>query len=418
MRITIITFGTQGDVRPMVALAEGLARAGHTPVLVADPEFAPLTVGRGIEFRPLSGDIRSSTASEELKALFTRGSNPAELSRMMARLAVQHSESWAAQFLEAARGSDGIIAIGMGFFIGLSIAEKLGIPAIGAGLQPVSPTVRFPPPLIPPPRRPLPGIVNRSLHIAMRQLVWLNFRRMVNQARRKVLGLGPWSLVHPGQVMVERRWPVIYGFSPVVVPPPEDWPDVIKVTSFWFLDEGRAWDPPAGLRDFLGAGPPPVYVGFGSMGGFDAAETTRLVLQALKGRRAVLAAGWGGLDRSALPDTVHFVDSAPHDWLFPRMSAVVHHGGAGTTGAALRAGVPMVTVPFLGDQPFWGWRMEMLGVAPPPIPRKQLTAQNLAAALAATDKPGPRTRAEQLGGLIRAEDGVGQAVRVIEGALR
>ncbi|MBZ4417377.1 glycosyltransferase [Myxococcus sp. RHSTA-1-4] len=415
MRITIITFGTEGDVRPMVALAEGLARAGHTPVLVADPAFAPLTEGRGIEFKPLSGDIRATTASSEMEALFTRGLNPAELSRMMARLAIDHSESWAEQFLAAARGSDAIIAIGLGFFIGLAIAEKLGIPAIGAGLQPVSPTGRFPPPLIPPPRRPLPGVVNHSLHVAMRQLVWLSFRRMVNQARRNVLGLGPWSLVHPGHVMLKRRWPVLYGFSPVVVPPPSDWPDLIKVTGYWFLDGANHWKPPAALLDFLDAGPAPVYVGFGSMGGFDPVETSRLVVRALNGRRAVLAAGWGALDRNALPDTVHFLESAPHDWLFPRMSAVVHHGGAGTTAAALRAGVPMVTVPFLGDQPFWGWRMEQLGVAPGAIPRKQLTAENLAAAIAATGRPGLRERAEQLGGLIRAEDGVARAVRIIEG---
>ncbi|WP_233583264.1 glycosyltransferase, partial [Corallococcus sp. CA053C] len=267
------------------------------------------------------------------------------------------------------------------------------------------------------PRRPLPGFVNRSLHVAMRQLVWLGFRRMVNQARRNVLGLGPWSLVHPGHVMLERRWPVVYGFSPAVVPPPPDWSDLIKVTGYWFLDEARTWVPPVGLLDFLNAGPAPVYVGFGSMGGFDAAETSRLVVQALNGRRAVLAAGWGGLDRKALPENVHFVDSAPHDWLFPRMAAVVHHGGAGTTAAALRAGVPMAVVPFLGDQPFWGWRMEQLGVAPRPIPRKQLTAQNLATAIAATDSPGMRARAEHLGATIRSEDGVGQAVRIIEAAL-
>jgi sterol 3beta-glucosyltransferase len=418
MRVTLITFGTQGDVRPMVALAEGLARAGHTPVLVADPEFAPLAEGRGIEFKTLSGDIRATTASADMEALFTRGRNPAELSRMMARLAIEHSESWAAQFLEAARGSTGVIATGLGFFIGLAIAEKLGIPTIAAGLQPVSPTGSFPPPLIPPPRRPLPGIINRSLHVAMRQLVWLSFRRMVNQARRNVLGLGPWSLIHPGQVMLERQWPVVYGFSPAVVPPPPDWPELIHVTGYWFLEGASTWQPPAGLLDFLGAGAPPVYVGFGSMGGFDSTETTRLVVRALNGRRAVLAAGWGGLDRQALPENVYFLDSAPHDWLLPRMSAVVHHGGAGTTAAALRAGVPMVIVPFLGDQPFWGWRMEQLGVAPRPIPRKQLTAENLAAAIAATDGAGMRTRAEQLGTTIRAEDGVTRAVRVIESALR
>ncbi|WP_369333656.1 glycosyltransferase [Corallococcus sicarius] len=103
MRVTLITFGTQGDVRPMVALAEGLARAGHTPVLVADPEFAPLVAGRGIEFAPLAGDIRATTARADMEALFTRGHNPTELSRMMARLAIEHSESWASQFLAAAR---------------------------------------------------------------------------------------------------------------------------------------------------------------------------------------------------------------------------------------------------------------------------------------------------------------------------
>jgi UDP:flavonoid glycosyltransferase YjiC (YdhE family) len=167
--------------------------------------------------------------------------------------------------------------------------------------------------------------------------------------------------------------------------------------------------------DFLQSGPPPVYIGFGSMAGRDPERRAEIALEALKrsGQRGVLLTGWGGLQPRDLPDDVYAVDSVPHDWLFPQMAAVVHHGGAGTTAAGLRAGTPTVIVPFFGDQPFWGRRVAELGVGPAPIPQKQLSVERLAAAIrTAAGDPAMRARAQELGRRIRQEDGVARAVEV------
>jgi len=210
--------------------------------------------------------------------------------------------------------------------------------------------------------------------------------------------------------------PILYGFSPAVVPTPTDWPAFVHPTGYWFLDAPRDWRPPVALSAFLAAGPPPVYVGFGSMRNRQPQVVTALVVEALEraGQRGVLHSGWDGLAELRLPETIFPVDSIPHDWLFPRMAAIVHHGGAGTTAAALRAGRPAVVVPFFADQPFWARRVYELGVGPYPLPRARLTAARLADAItAAVYDPTMLERAVALGERLRAEDGVSEAVRVL-----
>jgi UDP:flavonoid glycosyltransferase YjiC (YdhE family) len=209
----------------------------------------------------------------------------------------------------------------------------------------------------------------------------------------------------------------LYGYSPHLVPKPPDWGDNHHVTGFWFFGATPGWAPPPGLEDFLAAGPPPVYVGFGSMHNRDAAAVTALVHEALgrAGQRGVLYTGWGGLREVPRSDRVFAVGAVPHDWLFPRVAAAVHHGGAGTVAASLRAGVPSVLVPFMADQPFWARRVFALGAAPPPVPRKRLTAERLTAAIhAAVTDPAIRRNAADLGGKVRAEDGVDRAVEMFE----
>jgi UDP:flavonoid glycosyltransferase YjiC (YdhE family) len=192
------------------------------------------------------------------------------------------------------------------------------------------------------------------------------------------------------------------------------------VTGYWFLDAPIGWQPSPELVAFLDSGPTPVYVGFGSMAFHDVARQTTIVLQALQltGQRAIVATGWGGLKSEEAPASILVVDAVPHDWLFPRVAAVVHHGGAGTTGAGLRAGKPTVVCPFVGDQTFWGRRVAALGVGPQPIPQWRLTAERLAEAIqcAVTDE-GIRQRAAALGATIRAENGLEYAVTYIKNHL-
>jgi sterol 3beta-glucosyltransferase len=214
-----------------------------------------------------------------------------------------------------------------------------------------------------------------------------------------------------GRPRTPDNLPILYGFSRHVLPltAPNR-----HVTGYWTLPAGPGWTPPPALEAFLARGGPVVSIGFGSMASATPETVTALVLGAVRraGVRAVLLSGWGGL--AALPpsDDLFCAEALPHDWLFPRVQAIVHHGGAGTTGAALQAGVPAIVVPFTADQPFWGMRVAALGVGPAPIPRKRLTEQALADALRRTvDDHAMAARAASLGSLIRAEDGVAAAVR-------
>jgi len=214
--------------------------------------------------------------------------------------------------------------------------------------------------------------------------------------------------------------PTLYSYSSSVVPKPPDWGEHIHVTGYWFLDHSSDWQPSADLVNFLEAGPPPVYIGFGSMTNRAPEATAKIVLEALKrsGQRGLIATGWGGLKSADLPDGVFKLESVPHDWLFPRVAAVVHHGGAGTTAAGLRVGVPSVLVPHFGDQPFWARQVVRLGVGPKAIPRKRMTAEKLGAAIAtAVTDENIQARAAALGERIRTEDGVEKAIEVVERGL-
>jgi sterol 3beta-glucosyltransferase len=239
---------------------------------------------------------------------------------------------------------------------------------------------------------------------------------VTNRWRVEVLGLPPVPFGGPyGQIEREREI-VLHGYSPSVVPRPPDWGEHVHVTGYWFLDRPDDWQPLNTLEAFLSSGPPPVYIGLGSMTGRDPEALTRLALGALRrtGQRGVLLAGWAGLGGIDLPEDVCLVDDVPHDWLFPRMAAVVHHGGAGTTGAGLRAGRPSILLPYFADQPFWGRVVHNLGAGPLPIPQKQLTEPRLAAAInRAVTSPGIHRRARTLGEQIRNEDGVGNAVEIL-----
>jgi UDP:flavonoid glycosyltransferase YjiC (YdhE family) len=293
---------------------------------------------------------------------------------------------------------------GSGF--GTALAERLNRPFVEAHLQPIGPpTALFPGPLLPQVPRWTGGAGMRLSH----RVTALGVRALTGPGTKQVRALYG---LPPRPAAREPGLPAVYGYSPIVVPAPPEWGPDRHVTGYWTLRDGDGWTPPAELAAFLDAGPPPVCVGFGSMVGKDPAGLAALVVDAVRrsGGRAILLSGWGGLAGVGDADDVLVLDQAPHDWLLPRCAAVVHHGGAGTTGAALRAGVPAVVVPFGADQPFWGARVAALGTGPQPIPRKRLTATGLVHALRTAAEPAMRHRAAEVGERIRAEDGVGAAV--------
>ncbi|HEX8036431.1 MAG TPA: glycosyltransferase [Ktedonobacterales bacterium] len=418
--VSLVAAGTRGDVEPYIALGKGLQAAGYDARLVASDDFATLVDNAGLQFASLGLGAQARLQSPEWRQAMEQGNFLTILSKMRAEMKQSASEQ--AQALPPlVKGSDLILAGMTGLTGVFSIAEALHIPVMQAQVVPFTPTYAFPSPLVP--SLPLGSALNRlSFHIT-RQLFWQSFK-VSDIATRQLLGLPKGSFWGPYRALARQHVPVLYGYSTHVLPRPRDWPAEHQVTGYWFLDPPPDWMPPADLVRFLEEGPAPVYVGFGSMGSQHPAETAQLVLDALSqsGQRGVLASGWGGwggLNAADLPHNVHLIESIPHSWLFERMAAVVHHGGAGTTAAGLRAGVPSILVPYSADQPFWGKRVAELEVGPTPIPRKRLTSQRLAEAIReAVTNRAMREQARSLGQQVRREDGIGAAVALIDDFVR
>jgi UDP:flavonoid glycosyltransferase YjiC (YdhE family) len=414
MRITILAAGSRGDIQPIVALGRGLQQAGYTIRMAVPENFGQFVKAHGLDFYPLRGDIQQIMAGETGRDFMqSGGANPVRsikaIRTMLAPVVLQIVED----AFVACSNADALICLAVLGLFGQSIAQARGIPLIAVEPTPMLPTRAFPAPSWPL-QRNLGGFHNRISGHLMLQVVWLWYRPFVNEFRSR-LGLSPYRSASFYHILASTR--LLGAYSPAVIPRPADWPDTAHIPGYWFLEGEGDWLPPAGLEDFLEAGKPPVYVGFGSMGGQDPEQLAGVVLDALvkSGQRGVLLTGWGGIRAQDVPENVFILDSAPHSWLFPRMAAVVHHGGAGTTAEGLRAGVPSVIVPFILDQPFWGKRIQSLGVGPEPIPRKKLTAANLSRAirLAVTDAD-IRQRAAALGTAIRDEDGIGKAVKIVQ----
>lgn len=411
--ISLVASGSRGDVQPYVALGQGLRGAGHDVRLLTSEGFESLVSGAGLAFHSTGPNIEERLRSEEWRAVTERGNFLTILARMRAELE-REATGLARRLPGLLAGSDLIVA-GTSAIAGLlPIAGQLGVPVVQAYLFPFSPTRTFPSPLVP--GLPFGRVLNRLSFHAMRQLFWQS-TRVADVAVRRELGLGKSSLRGPFRALDRSSTPVLYGYSPLVLPRPDDWPGNVHVTGYWTLEAPDDWSPPDDLLAFLDAGEPPVYIGFGSMGSRDPQAAGRIALEALarSGQRGILATGWGGLRADEIPAHVHLIGAVPHDWLFPRMAAVVHHGGAGTTAAGLRSGAPSIVVPFMGDQEFWGRRVAALGAGPMPIPRRQLDAKRLAGAIAqAVTDNAMRDRAADLGRRLRDEDGVAAAVARID----
>lgn len=405
MRFTVVTFGSEGDTRPLVALCIGLQAAGHDVRLFGDRSTLSSALARGIDAVALAGDMKGTVDPDgPLSRLMKQGGDVTQVARAAARIANENVFAWMRAVAGDARGSDAILFSGLASYVGLSVGECLDIPAIGLGLWPVSPTAEFPSPLLRPWR--LPGWLNRLSHHGVNTALWMMFRTRLNEARRDVCDQEP----------RKRKWkayPILYGISPQLVPEPRDWPDMWKMCGAWHSVAGE-WSPPSALDRFLGDGEPPIYVGFGSMAGFDRARLLSVITGAVAGRRALFYPGWSGIEPASLPGNFFVLGDTPHDWLFPKVSMVMHHGGAGTSHAAARAGVPSVVIPFAADQFFWADRLAAAGVAPRYVPHTRIGVRTLARMIEFAGRDEVREKAARLGDAIRQEDGVGCAVAHIE----
>ena len=414
MRIVVFAAGSRGDIQPCVALSQALQSTGYDVALAAPAEFADFIQSYGVRCLPLRGDVQRIMAGETGRQFMETGrANPLHSIRVMRTLLAPVIGQMTDDLFQACQGTNALICLGVFGAFGRSIAESLHIPLLLVEPTPLLPTRAFPAAGWPF-QVNLGGLPNRLSGVVMLNVVWQWYRPFVNDFRRR-LGQPAYSAARFIHDLAAT--PLLGAYSPQVILPPSDWPSTAHITGYFFLDRPKGWQPPHDLLAFLEAGEPPVYVGFGSMAGQDPERLSALVLDALAqcGRRGVVATGWGGLRADRLPAGVFVLDAVAHGWLFPRMAAVVHHGGAGTTAEALRAGVPSVIVPFIVDQPFWGARVQQLDVGPKPIPLKQLTARRLSDAIQhAVSDTGLRRRAGAMGGALRAEDGLARAVSVVQ----
>ena len=406
-RILILTAGSQGDVQPYVALGTGLQRAGYAVTVATEASFQDLVTHHPLDFAPLQAPFAQLAQTTAGKAAIA-GKRSISLAQIMPLLRQMLDSAWAI----AQQVQPDVILYHPKPLAGYHLAEKLGIPGFLTMALPIySPTRTFFNPVFGGGDRG--GWLNHLSYTLFFQATLLPYRGLINTWRRDCLHLPPYQsdLVRQGQPI-----PKLYGYSAQVVPVPPDWDASSVVTGYWWLDTPQDWQPPADLVAFLAQGAAPVYIGFGSMVTTEAERITELVLAAVQqsGQRAILATGWGGLSPSRVPPQVYVLKSAPHDWLFPRCAAVVHHGGAGTTGAGLRAGKPTLICPFIGDQPFWGRRVWELGVGLRPIPFRQLTRDRLAHALQTlTTDSDLQHRAAALGKQLGTEDGIATAIATI-----
>ncbi|ANM64067.1 UDP-Glycosyltransferase superfamily protein [Arabidopsis thaliana] len=412
MQIVMLIVGTRGDVQPFVAIAKRLQDYGHRVRLATHANFKEFVLTAGLEFYPLGGDPKV-LAGYMVKNKGFLPSGPSEIPIQRNQMKdIIYSLLPACKEPDPDSGisfkADAIIANPPAYGH-THVAEALKIPIHVFFTMPWTPTSEFPHPLS---RVKQPAGYRLSYQI-VDSLIWLGIRDMVNDLRKKKLKLRPVTYLS-GTQGSGSNIPHGYMWSPHLVPKPKDWGPQIDVVGFCYLDLASNYEPPAELVEWLEAGDKPIYIGFGSLPVQEPEKMTEIIVEALQRtkQRGIINKGWGGLGNLKEPkDFVYLLDNVPHDWLFPRCKAVVHHGGAGTTAAGLKASCPTTIVPFFGDQPFWGERVHARGVGPSPIPVDEFSLHKLEDAINFMLDDKVKSSAETLAKAMKDEDGVAGAVK-------
>lgn len=392
---------------------------GATVRMAAPAMFEHLVTAQGVEFYPIPldpwGAIKRVLGQRNTNLLTAARAARNELTPLMQHIVYA--------YYRACHGADAVVYSPVGF-LGRQIARDLGLPTIGAVCQPVlnstgafpSAFTRVPTQRLWWPENPLLSAYNRLTYTLSQQLVWAFLRTASNTALGQVKGLSTLPIRGHFKDVSDSRDLILNGWSPWVLPSPPDWGDNLPVTGYWVMPKHDQWTPPAGLTEFLESRPSPIVIGFGSISEQDPRQLRDLLVAALQhtSKDAIVLTGWSGLSEMHFPDNIYAIPEAPHDWLFSRADVVVHHGGAGTTGASLRSGKPTVVVPWYADQPFWSSRVEALGVGLSTSLRKKVSPKELGDAIHQASNHQPmRARAKRLGESLRAEDGTGTAARRI-----
>lgn len=387
MKVVLLALGSRGDVQPMVALGKALQPVGKPVMVVALREFAPLVEAAGLSFIPIDGTFEDTGPAAAETARKMAGGGMSYQRAVSAGLADIAPQVTAAE-MEAVEPGDLIVGGVLSIDDAVALQEARGCLAVHVLTAPILPTASGPSTVFairPKGKSVLNRWVGRVALAAgapMMTTTGSHLRDQLNLPRTRALGF----------VKMLQRVPTLLTTSPLVTPPPGDWPANICQTGIWF-DQSPAWDPPADLTQFLAAGDPPVFIGFGSMPSADPSADVKLMIRAARqaGRRVVIRPAYGWCEPKDSPgdleQDVYVLREAPYRWLFPQMGAIIHHGGAGTTAEALLAGVPNGVVAFGVDQPYHGRRIHALGAGPAPIKRSKLTADRLTELITTLTRP-------------------------------
>ncbi|KAG6657682.1 sterol 3-beta-glucosyltransferase UGT80A2 isoform X1 [Carya illinoinensis] len=412
LQIVMLIVGTRGDVQPFIAIGKRLQDYGHRVRLATHSNFKEFVLTAGLEFYPLGGDPKV-LAGYMVKNKGFLPSGPSEIPVQRNQMKeIIYSLLPACKDPDMDSGipfkADAIISNPPAYGH-THVAEALKVPIHIFFTMPWTPTSEFPHPL----SRVKQQAGYRLSYQIVDSLIWLGIRDMINDLRKKKLKLRPVTYLSGSQGS-DSEIPHGYIWSPHLVPKPKDWGPKVDVVGFCFLDLSSNYEPPEPLVKWLGAGEKPIYIGFGSLPVEEPEKMTQTIVDALESteQRGIINKGWGGLGNSSEPkDSIYLLDNCPHDWLFLQCKAVVHHGGAGTTAAGLRAACPTTIVPFFGDQPFWGERVHARGVGPAPIPVEEFTLTKLVDAIKFMIDPKVKLRAVELAKAMESEDGVTGAVK-------
>ncbi|KAH9734528.1 sterol 3-beta-glucosyltransferase ugt80a2 [Citrus sinensis] len=412
LHIVMLIVGTRGDVQPFVAIGKRLQEDGHRVRLATHANFKDFVLGAGLEFFPLGGDPKI-LAGYMVKNKGFLPSGPSEIPIQRNQL-----KEIIYSLLPACKDPDpdtmvpfkpDAIIANPPAYGHTHVAESLKVPLHIIFTMPWTPTSEFPHPL----SRVKQPVAYRLSYQIVDALIWLGIRDMINDFRKKRLNLRRVTYLS-GSYSSPLDVPYAYIWSPHLVPKPKDWGPKIDVVGFCFLDLASTYEPPDSLVKWLEDGEKPIYIGFGSLPVEEPEKMTEIIVKALEitGHRGIINKGWGGLGNLAeSKDFVYLLDNCPHDWLFSRCLAVVHHGGAGTTAAGLKAACPTTIVPFFGDQPFWGERVHARGLGPAPIPVEEFSLDKLVDAIRFMLDPKVKEHAVELAKAMENEDGVTGAVK-------
>jgi sterol 3beta-glucosyltransferase len=417
MRITLLTVGSRGDIQPYLALGIGLKTAGHSVQFATEESYRSLVTQYGLEFAPLPGNSRArhheaewldyleSTEDNVVHSIWACTQN-----FVLPTLRSQLNATW-----EVCQGTDAIIS-SPSVFGSAHVAYKLSVPFYCAWTCPAHETSAFPHAWSRlPDQQWFGGLLNKKSTHLIKRPFWHIVAPYINQWRQEQLDLPPIG-TDLNELDQFHRTPTLYCYSPTLLPKPKDWENWVHVTGYWFLDQPFDPESATALTTFIRSGAPPIYVGFGSAVDYYAQTVIRTAIAAIleSGQRAVLEAGWADLPDLDLPPQIYKLSAGavPHSWLFPQMSALIHHGGAGTVGEGLRAGKPTIVVyQKFTDYLFWGQQIAKQSVGSKPLHRRSLKSNSLAAAVhKVVNDPQIRMRAAQMGAQIRAENGVQAAI--------